>query len=66
MKLIYGKVFDLQVSFKEIYKLTYLSTDIQHKCSMLAVEKYTSKLFQTSHINGPNNHLKHEKYIYFI
>jgi hypothetical protein len=23
---------------------------------MLAVEKYTSKLFHTSHMNGPNNH----------
>lgn len=39
-------------------KITHLSTDIQHKCRMLAVEKYTSKLFHTSHINGVNNHLK--------
>ena len=38
--------------------ITHLSTLIQHKCNMLAVEKYTSKLFQRSHTNGPNSHLK--------
>lgn len=36
--------------------LSNLSTDMQHKCNMLAVEKYTSKLFHTSHMNGPNSH----------
>ncbi|KAL1403254.1 hypothetical protein pipiens_019446, partial [Culex pipiens pipiens] len=30
---------------------------MQQRCRMLAVEKYTSKLFHTSHMNGPNNHL---------
>lgn len=29
---------------------------MQHKCKILAVEKYTSKLFQTSHMNRPNSH----------
>jgi len=31
--------------------IIYLSTDMQHKCKMLAVEKYTSKLFHRSHRN---------------
>jgi len=35
----------------------YLSTDMQHKCIMLAVEKYTSKLFHMSHMRDPNIHL---------
>lgn len=34
----------------------YLSTEIQQRCNMLAVEKYTSKLFQRSHKNRPNSH----------
>ena len=34
----------------------YLSTDIQHKCKMLAVEKYTSNEFHASHIVVPNIH----------
>lgn len=42
----------------ERFAYTNLSTDIQHKCNMLAVEKYTSKLFQRSHTNGPNSHLQ--------
>lgn len=49
------KTFDLIL--RQPYSF-YLSTDMQHKCNILAVEKYTSKLFQTSHINGPKSHLK--------
>lgn len=30
---------------------------MQHKCKILVVEKYTSKLFHKSHIVDPNNHL---------
>jgi hypothetical protein len=44
----------LYASFGE--EKTYLSTDMQHKWSILAVEKYTSKLFHTLHMNRPNNH----------
>lgn len=29
---------------------------MQHKCKMLVVEKYTSKLFHKSHIVDPNTH----------
>lgn len=36
---------------------TYLSTEMQHRCNMLAVEKYTSKLFHKSQKNCPNSHL---------
>lgn len=34
----------------------YLSTLMQHRCSMDTVEKYTSMEFQTSHMKPPNNH----------
>lgn len=30
---------------------------MQQRCSMLAVEKYTSSEFQTLHMNGPKSHL---------
>lgn len=30
---------------------------MQHKCKMLVVEKYTSKLFHRSHMVEPNSHL---------
>lgn len=34
---------------------THLSTEMQHKCRMLAVEKYTSRLLYTLHMNVPNS-----------
>lgn len=37
-------------------KVDNLSTEMQHRCNMLAVEKYTSKLFQTSHMKRPKSH----------
>lgn len=42
---------------KMIILYTYLSTLMQHRCKIEAVEKYTSKEFHTSHIKYPNNHL---------
>lgn len=30
---------------------------MQHRCNILAVEKYTSKLFHTSHMVEPSIHL---------
>lgn len=36
--------------------VTYLSTEMQQRCKMLAVEKYTSRLLYTLQIHKPNNH----------
>lgn len=44
--------------FTDVHVSTHLSTDMQHRCNILAVEKYTSKLFQTSHMKGPKSHLQ--------
>lgn len=38
--------------------IPYLSTEMQQRCKILAVEKYTSKLFHRSHTNCPNSHLQ--------
>lgn len=35
---------------------THLSTEMQHKCKILAVEKYTSRLFHTLHMKAPKSH----------
>lgn len=50
----YFKRNQIEITKNMYYIWTYLSTDIQHKWRILAVEKYTSKLLYTLHINRPN------------